>query len=87
MCLLVVTYVIQKEHIAASHTHDSFSEFLNLKIDNFCIYLFYWLDKSSKGKDKLTEYFEFCDQEQKSILKHVSVNWVIFGTLHERNFT
>ena len=61
------------DHIAACHDHDSFSEFLDLNIEKPCTDLIYWLDKSSKGKGKLTEYFEFCEQEYKSILKDASV--------------
>ena len=38
--------------------------------------LFYWFDKSAKRKGKLKEYFEFCDQEYQSVLKHLSVRWL-----------
>ena len=37
---------------------------------------FYWFDKSTKRKGKLIEYFEFCDQEYQSVLKHLSVRWL-----------
>ena len=62
-------------HIAASHARDSFSEVLDVNIGNLCIDFYCWFYKSSKRKDKLAEYFEFCEQEYKSILKHVSVRW------------
>ena len=38
--------------------------------------LFYWFDKSSKGKGKLKEYHEFCNQEYREVLKHLSVRWL-----------
>lgn len=63
-------------HIAASHAHDSFSNYIKLNVENLCIDSFYWFDKSSKRKGKLLEYFEFCDQEFKTVLKHLSVRWL-----------
>ena len=54
----------------------SFSEVLDVNIENLCIDLYCWFDKSSKRKGKLAEYFEFCDQVYKSILKHASVCWL-----------
>ena len=38
--------------------------------------LFYWFDKSSKRKGKLKEYHEFCNQEYREVLKHLSVRWL-----------
>ena len=60
-------------HIAASHANDAFSDVLGLNVENLCIDMFYWFDKSSKRKEKLNEYFQFCDQEYECVLKHVSV--------------
>ena len=63
-------------HIAASHANDSFSTHLGLNVEDVCVDLFYWFDKSSKCKGKLLEYFEFCDQEYQSVLKHLYVRWL-----------
>ena len=63
-------------HIAASNDHDAFSECLDLNVENVLIDLYYWFDKSSKRKGKLKEYFEFCDQDYLSVLKHISVRWL-----------
>ena len=63
-------------HIAASHANDKFSEVLGLNVGNLCINIFYWFDKSSKRNGKLIEYFQFCDQEYQSVLKHASVRWL-----------
>ena len=63
-------------YIAASHANDAFSEVLGLNVENSCIDIFYWFDKSSKRKGKLIEYFQFCDQEYQSVLKHVSLRWL-----------
>ena len=37
---------------------------------------FYWFDKSTKCKGKLVEYFEFCDQDHQSVLKHLFLRWL-----------
>ena len=63
-------------HIAASHANDAFSNLIRLNIENVCIDYFYWLDKSSKRKGKLMEYFQFCDQEYQSVLKHIYIRWL-----------
>ena len=45
-------------------------------MEDFCIDLFYYFDKSTKRKGVLREYYEFCDQEYRKILKHVNVRWL-----------
>ena len=71
-------------YIAASHANDAFSEVLGLNVENSCIDIFYWFDKSSKRKGKLIEYFQFCDQEYQSVLKHVSLRWLSLGKYMNR---
>ena len=38
--------------------------------------IFSWFRKSGKHKEKLKEYFEFCNQECKAVLKHLSIRWL-----------
>ena len=71
-------------HIAASHANESFSEFVNLSVEDVCVDCYYWFDKSTKRKGKLTEYFEFCNQEYQSVLKHLSVRWLSLEQCMER---
>ena len=71
-------------HIEASHAYDSFCEVLDVNIENLYIDLYYWFDKNSKRKGKLAEYFEFCDQEYKSILKHLSLHWLFLERCMDR---
>ena len=40
--------------------------------EEFAIDLYYWFDKSTKRKNELQSYCEFCDQEYRAIIKHVS---------------
>ena len=63
-------------YIAVSHTDDSFSHAIGFNIENLCIDLFYWFDKSSKRKKKSQEHFQFCDQTYLSVLKQISVRWL-----------
>ena len=37
---------------------------------------YYYFDKSTKRKNGLAEYCEFCDVEFRHILKHVSTRWL-----------
>ena len=63
-------------HLVASEANDAFTELSGINIENIMIDLFYWFAKSSKRKGKLSEYFEFCDQEYQKVLKHISVRWL-----------
>ena len=67
-------------HIAASHANDAFSEVLGLSVENLCIDIFCWFDKSSKQKGKLNEYSQFCDQEYQCFCP-----LVIFRKVYEQN--
>ena len=44
-------------HIAATEANDAFTDVLGINIEDVLIDLFYWFDKSSKRKEKLSEYF------------------------------
>ena len=37
---------------------------------------FYYFDKSTKRKNGLAEYCQFCDVEMRNIVKHVSTRWL-----------
>ena len=63
-------------HIAASNSHDEFSSYIGLNVEDVMVDLYYWFDKSAKRKGVLTTYFELCDQEYLAVLKHLSVRWL-----------
>ena len=63
-------------HITASHANDAFSTAISTNVEDVCVDCFYWFDKSTKRKGKLAEYFECCDQEYQSVLKHLSAHWL-----------
>jgi len=47
-----------------------------IDVEEFVVDLYYWFDKSTKRKNELRSYCVFCDQEYRSILKHVSTRWL-----------
>ena len=71
-------------HIAATEANDAFTDVLGINIEDVLINLFYWFDKSSKRKEKLSEYLEFCDQDYQKVLKHVFTRWLSLERCVER---
>ena len=69
-------------HIAATKANHAFSDDVGLNVEDILIDLYYWFDKSSKRKGKLSEYFDFCDQDYQQVLKHVSIRWLSLELLH-----
>ena len=53
-------------------------------VEDFCIYIFYYFDKSTKRKNTLQGYAKFCDQEYRDILKHINVRWLSLERAVER---
>ena len=71
-------------HLAATAANDSFTEIIDVNLEDVLIDPYYWFDKSSKHKGKLAEYFEFCDQEYQQVLKHVTCRWLSLERCIER---
>ena len=71
-------------HLAATAANDSFTEIIDVNLEDVLIDPYYWFDKSSKRKGKLAEYFEFCDQEYQQVLKHVTCRWLSLEHCIER---
>ena len=63
-------------HITASHANDVFSNAISTNVEDVCVDCFYWFDKSTKRKGKIVQYYEFCEQDYQSVLKHISVRWL-----------
>ena len=64
-------------HIAAAKANDAFLDDISLNVEDVLVDLYYRFDKSSKQKGKLSEYFDFCDQDYQQVLKHVSTRWLL----------
>ena len=63
-------------HLVASEANDSLTAIAGMSIKGVLINLFNWFNKSWKQKEKLAEYYEFCNQEYQQVLKHISVCWL-----------
>lgn len=73
-------------HITATEANDAFTDVLGINIEDILIDLFYWFKKSLKRKRKLSEYFEFCDQDYQKVLKHVFPLWLSLERCVEKSF-
>ena len=63
-------------HIAASHANEDFSKTIGFDLEDLCVDLYYWFEKSSKST--------FSDQEYLQVLKHISVRWPSLEKCHSR---
>ena len=50
-------------HNASGKAGSCFSEVMGFDVEDHCVDVFYWFDKSSKRKNILKEYYDFCDLE------------------------
>ena len=66
-------------HIIRNTAHKESAGFTcstKFDVEDFCIDIFYYFDKSTKQKNALQSYAEFCDHEYHDILKHINVRWL-----------
>ena len=63
-------------HNAASKAADAFAAVSDFSVEDHCVDLYYWFDKSSKRKSILKEYYDFCDQDYQEIIKYISTRWL-----------
>ena len=63
-------------HNASAKATMAFSEITGFDIEDHCVDVFYWFDKSSKSKSILKEYYEFCDTEYEEVIKFISTRWL-----------
>ena len=61
---------------AASKAAVAFAVVSDFSVEDHCVDLFYWFDKSSKRKSILKEYYDFCDEEYKEVIKYISTRWL-----------
>ena len=64
-------------HNATCKAGSLFSNITSSEIEDYCVDLYHWFDKSSKRKNVLREYFEFCDMEYSEVIKFVSTRWLL----------
>lgn len=72
-------------HNAASTAGSAFANTCGFDAEEFAIDLYYWFDKSTKRKNQLQSYNTFCNQEYRSMIKHVSTRWLSLELAIERS--
>ncbi len=71
-------------HNAARKSSDEFCRSCTFDVEELCIDIFYWFDKSTKRKNSLQSYCTFCDQDYRAVVKHVSTRWLSLEQAVER---
>jgi hypothetical protein len=74
--IIVVGCACHMLHNAASKAASAFGRVTGFDIEDHCVDLYYWFDKSTKRKGALKEYFEFCNTEYEGVIKYISVRWL-----------
>ena len=72
-------------HNTAQKASTAFGGCCGFDVEEFAIDLYYWFDKSTKRKNDLHSYSEFCDLEYRSVIKHVSTRWLTLELAIERS--
>ena len=62
-------------HNAAQKSAKQFSVVSSVDVEEFVVNIFYWFDKSTKMKNMLQDYSQFCDHSYRFVIKHVSTQW------------
>lgn len=63
-------------HNIASKASDSYARVTGFDVDDFCIDVYYWFEKSIKRKQSLSDFRSLCDSAYAKMLKHVSTRWL-----------
>ena len=63
-------------HNTASKASEAFEAETGFAIEDILVDLYYWFDKSTKRKNELASFCEFCDTTYRQIIKHVSTRWL-----------
>ena len=74
-------------HINHNNTQQcstAFTSATHFEIEDFCVDMFYYFNKSIKRQRDLNKYYKFCDQEHRQILKHINVLWLNLERAVER---
>ena len=61
-------------HNIASHASEVLHRVSTFDVEDMCIDIFYWFDKSTKRKSVLKEFCEFYDSNYREIVRYVSVH-------------
>ena len=59
-------------HNVASHASETFQKTSGFDVEDMCVDVFYWFDKSIKRK----EFCDFCDSDYREVVRYISVRWL-----------
>ena len=71
-------------HNAAQKGAQSYCSSSKFDAENFLIDLYFWFEHSTKRKNELRSFCDFCDQQYRSVIKHVSTRWLSLEIAIER---
>ena len=71
-------------HNTARKAEREFEKYVDFNVEQLLIDIYFHFDYSSKRKNMLVEFCEFCSQEYHKILKFLSVRWLGLSTCLER---
>ena len=63
-------------HNIACHASEALHRVSKFDVEDLCVDIFYWFDRSTKRKGVLKEFCEFCDSNYREIVRYVSVRWL-----------
>jgi hypothetical protein len=67
-------------HNTSEKASQEFEKVSAFDVEEFCIDLYYWFQKSTQRKGLAAEYYEFCDLEYRNIIKQVNTRWLSLQT-------
>ena len=63
-------------HNTACKAGDAYVGATHFDVEDFCVDIYYWFDKSTKRKLQLEEFCTFCDTTYAQMIKYVSTRWL-----------
>lgn len=71
-------------HNTACKAAEVFQTETGFDIEDMLVDLYYWFDKSTKRKNALSEFCDFCNIQYRQVVKHVSTRWLSLEYAVER---
>ena len=63
-------------HNTACKASEVFGVATGFDVEDMLVDLYYWFDKSTKRKNELLDFCNFCNVEYRKVVKHVSTRWL-----------
>lgn len=83
------TYVMGRPchimHNTAGKASQAFGAASGFDVEDLCVDIFYWFDKSTQRKGLLADHYEFCNLEYRTVMKQVSTRSLSLEMAINRN--